>query len=151
MGTEKSLSRATGKSVETKQPGLGNATGVVETVKEAAQAEKARARAKDNERSEEERLAATHAASIYGRRAMLKAFSTILSAIPGQGAALSTVVDGANNILDKLDGDPEKLEKKGLRKPAPKKQATESFMRGIREQVAAEQLPENTQADGVRP
>jgi hypothetical protein len=150
MGTEESLIGTTGKSVE-RPPGLGNVTGVVETVKEAAQAEKARARAKDNERSEAERLAATHAASIYGRRAMLKAFSTILSAIPGEGAALSTVVDGANNILDKLDGDPDKLEKEVLRKSAPKKQATESFMRGIREQVAVEQLQGNTHANGVQP
>jgi hypothetical protein len=151
MGTEQSLSRTTSRSVERKAAAPDNVTGVVETVKQAAQAEKARARAKDDERSEEERLAATQAASIYGRRAMLKAFSTILSAIPGQGAALSSVVDGANNILDKLDGDPEKLEKEALRKPAPKKQATESFMRGIREQAAAEQLPENTQANGVQP
>jgi hypothetical protein len=82
MGIEQSIIETTGKSVA-RPTALGNVTGVVETVKEVAQAEKARARAKDNERSEEERLAATQAASIYGRRATLKAFSTILSAIPG--------------------------------------------------------------------
>jgi hypothetical protein len=149
MGTDESLIGANGKSVKKKLPVFGTTAGVVETVKEVAETEKALARAKDSERSEEERSAATHAASIHGRRARLKAFSTILSQIPGEGAALSTLVEGANTILDKLDGDPEKLEKQAQRSSANKKQTTESFMRGIREQAATE--VGNTQANGLRP
>jgi hypothetical protein len=149
MGTDESLIGANGRSAKKKPQVSGTTTGVVETVKEVAETEKALARATDNKRSEEERSAATHAASIHGRRARLKVFSTILSQIPGEGAALSAVVDGVNTILDKLDGDPEKLEKRAQRNATNKKQSTESFMRGIREQAGTEQG--NTQANGVRP
>jgi hypothetical protein len=151
MGTEESPIGANGKSAKRRQPVLGTTTGVVETIKEAAQTERALARAVDSNLSDEERSAATHAASIHGRRARLKAFSAILSQIPGEGAALSTVVDGANTILDKLDGDPEKLEKQAQRNSAKRKETTESFMRGIREQAATEQLQGNSEANGVRP
>jgi hypothetical protein len=149
MGTDESLIGANGRSAKKKPQVSGTTTGVVETVKEVAETEKALARATDNKRSEEERSAATHAASIHGRRARLKVFSTILSQIPGEGAALSAVVDGANTILDKLDGDPERLEKQAQRNATNKKQSTESFMRGIREQAGTEQG--NAQANGVKP
>jgi hypothetical protein len=149
MGTDESLIGANGRSAKKKPQVSGTTTAVVETVKEVAETEKALARATDNRRSEEERSAATHAASIHGRRARLKVFSTILSQIPGEGAALSAVVDGANTILDKLDGDPERLEKQAQRNATNKKQSTESFMRGIREQAGTEQG--NTQANGVKP
>jgi hypothetical protein len=59
MGTDESLIGANGKSLKKKPQVSGTTTGVVETVKEVAETEKALARAMDSKRSEEERSAAT--------------------------------------------------------------------------------------------
>ena len=150
MGAEEILTNTSGKTAEPKVAPLAVTAGVAETVKEAAQAEKALERAMDINRTEEERLAANQAASIHGRRAMLKAFSTILSQIPGEGTALSTVVESANSVLDKVVGDPEKLEKQASQNSLNKRQSTESFMQEIREQAATEKTVENSQTNGIR-
>jgi hypothetical protein len=135
------------KAGETKIPVLGMAAGLTESVKEAQEAEKALQRARDPERTEQERSAASRAAAIHGRRALFKAVSTVLSQVPADGTAASLTLDGANMILDQIEGDPTKLEKNASRNPAPKRTSTESFMQGIREQAATE----NQQQNGERP
>ena len=135
------------KAVETKIPVLGMAAGLTESVKEAQEAERALQRARDPERTEQERSAASRAAAIHGRRALFKAVSTVLSQVPADGTAASLTLDGANMILDQIEGDPTKLEKNASRNPAPKRTSTESFMQGIREQAATE----NQQQNGERP
>jgi hypothetical protein len=141
-----SLEPSVGQTVESKIPVLGIAAGLTESVKEAQQAEQALARAKDPKRTEEERSAAERAAAIHGRRALFKAVSTVLAQIPAEGTAASLTLDGANMILDQIEGDPAKLEKNASRTGAPKRTSTESFMQGIREQAAVE----NHQANGQR-
>jgi hypothetical protein len=135
------------KAGETKIPVLGIAAGLTESVKEAQQAEKALERARDPERTEQERSAASRAAAIHGRRALFKAVSTVLAQVPAEGTAASLTLDGANMILDQIEGDPSKLEKNASRNIAPKRTSTESFMQGIREQAAAD----NQQQNGERP
>jgi hypothetical protein len=135
------------KTGETKIPVLGIAAGLSESVREAQQAERALERANDPERSEQERSAANRAAAIHGRRALFKAVSSVLAQGPAEGTAASLTLDGANMILDQIEGDPTKLEKNAARNPTPKHTSTESFMRGIREQAASE----NHQQNGERP
>jgi hypothetical protein len=135
------------KAGETKIPVLGIAAGLTESVREAQQAEKALERANDPERSEQERSAASRVAAIHGRRALFKAVSTVLAQGPADGTAASLTLDGANMILDQIEGDPTKLEKTASKNPAPKRTSTESFMQGIREQAATE----NHQQNGERP
>jgi hypothetical protein len=135
------------KAGETKIPVLGIAAGLTESVREAQQAEKALERANDPERSEQERSAASRAAAIHGRRALFKAVSTVLAQSPAEGTAASLTLDGANMILDQIEGDPTKLEKTASKSPTPKRTSTESFMQGIREQAASE----NHQQNGERP
>lgn len=135
------------KSGETKIPLLGIAAGLTESVREAQQAERALERANDPERTEQERSAASRAAAIHGRRALFKAVSTVLAQGPAEGTAASLTLDGANMILDQIEGDPMKLEKTATKAPTPKRTSTESFMQGIREQAATE----NHQQNGERP
>ena len=66
---------------------------------------------------------------------------------PTEGTAASLTLDGANMILDQIEGDPTKLEKTTTKAPTQKRTSTESFMRGIREQAATE----NHQQNGERP
>ena len=132
---------------ETKIPVLGIAAGLTESVKEAQEAEKALERARDPERSEQERSAANRAAAIHGRRALFKAVSSVLAQGPADGTTASLTLDGANMILDQIEGDPTRLEKNASRNAAPKRTSTESFMQGIREQAATE----NHQQNGERP
>jgi hypothetical protein len=143
---EKAIESAT-KTGETKIPVLGIAAGLTESVREAQQAERALERANDPERTEQERLAANRAAAIHGRRALFKAVTSVLAQVPAEGTAASLTLDGANMILDQIEGDPTKLEKNASRNPAPKRTSTESFMQGIREQAATE----NHQQNGERP
>ena len=135
------------KAGETKIPVLGIAAGLTESVKEAQEAEKALERARDPERSEQERSAANRAAAIHGRRALFKAVSSVLAQGPAEGTTASLTLDGANMILDQIEGDPTRLEKNASRSAAPKRTSTESFMQGIREQAATE----NHQQNGERP
>jgi hypothetical protein len=143
---EKVIEPAT-KAGETKIPVLGIAAGLTESVREAQQAERALERANDPERTEQERSAASRAAAIHGRRALFKAVSTVLAQGPAEGTAASLTLDGANMILDQIEGDPTKLEKTATKAPTPKRTSTESFMQGIREQAATE----NHQQNGERP
>jgi len=143
---EKVIAPAT-KAGETKIPVLGIAAGLTESVREAQQAERALERANDPERSEQERSAASRAAAIHGRRALFKAVSTVLAQGPTEGTAASLTLDGANMILDQIEGDPTKLERTATKAPTPKRTSTESFMQGIREQAATE----NHQQNGERP
>ena len=135
------------KAGETKIPVLGIAAGLTESVKEAQEAEKALERARDPERSEQERSAANRAAAIHGRRALFKAVSSVLAQGPADGTTASLTLNGANMILDQIEGDPTRLEKTASRTTAPKRASTESFMQGIREQAATE----NPQQNGERP
>jgi hypothetical protein len=139
---EKAIESAT-KAGETKIPVLGIAAGLTESVREAQQAERALERANDPERTEQERSAANRAAAIHGRRALFKAVSSVLAQVPAEGTAASLTLDGANMILDQIEGDPTKLEKNASRNPTPKRTSTESFMQGIREQAASENHQQN--------
>jgi hypothetical protein len=78
---------------------------------------------------------------------LFKAVSSVLAQGPAEGTAASLTLDGANMILDQIEGDPSKLEKTASRNIAPKRISTESFMQGIREQAAAD----NQQQNGERP
>jgi hypothetical protein len=150
MDSEKPLDnvvKPSAKTAETQIPVLGIAAGLTESVKEAQQAEKALERANDPERSQQERTAASRAAAIHGRRALFKAVSSALAQGPAEGTAASLTLDGANMILDQIEGDPTKLEKTATKAPTPKRTSTESFMQGIREQAATE----NHQQNGERP
>jgi hypothetical protein len=147
MNPETSLAQDTVKNGETKIPVLDIAAGLTESVREAQQAEKALERSKDPERTEAERSAAGRAAAIHGRRALFKAVSTVLTQLPAEGTAASLTLDGANMILDQIEGDPTKLEKTASRSVTPKQGSTEAFMQGIREQAATE----NHQPNGERP
>jgi hypothetical protein len=138
------------KAGETKIPVLGIAAGLTESVREAQQAERALERANDPERSEQERSAANRAAAIHGRRALFKAVSSVLAQGPAEGTAASLTLDGANMILDQIEGDPTKLEKNAARNPTPKRTSTESFMQGIREQAASENHQQNGERAAIR-
>jgi hypothetical protein len=135
------------KGGENKIPVLGIAAGLTESVKEAQEAEKALERARDPERTEQERSAASRAAAIHGRRALFKAVSSVLTQSPADGTAASLTLDGANMILDQIEGDPNRLEKSASRNTGTKRTSTESFMQGIREQAATE----NQHQNGERP
>jgi hypothetical protein len=139
------------KAGETKIPVLGIAAGLTESVREAQQAERALERANDPERTEQERSAASRAAAIHGRRALFKAVSTVLAQGPVEGTAASLTLDGANMILDQIEGDPTKLEKTATKAPTPKRTSTESFMQGIREQAATENHQQNGERPAIRP
>jgi hypothetical protein len=147
MNPETSPTKDVADGGESKIPVLGIAAGLTESVKEAQQAEKALERSRDPERTEAERSAAGRAAAIHGRRALFKAVSTVLTQLPAEGTAASLTLDGANMILDQIEGDPGKLEKNASRSVTPKPTSTESFMQGIREQAATE----NHQQNGERP
>jgi hypothetical protein len=138
------------KAGETKIPVLGIAAGLTESVKEAQQAEKALERSRDPERSEAERSAAGRAAAIHGRRALFKAVSTVLTQLPAEGTAASLTLDGANMILDQIEGDPTKLEKSAARNITPKQTSTESFMQSVREQAATETQQQNGERPAIR-
>jgi hypothetical protein len=138
------------KAGETGIPVLGIAAGLTESVKEAQEAEKALERARDPERSEQERSAANRAAAIHGRRALFKAVSSVLAQGPADGTTASLTLDGANMILDQIEGDPTKLVKNASKSPAPKRTSTESFMQGIREQAATESQQQNGERPAIR-
>jgi len=138
------------KSGETKLPVLGIAAGLTESVKEAQEAEKALERGRDPERSEQERSAANRAAAIHGRRALFKAVSSVLAQGPAEGTTASLTLDGANMILDQIEGDPTRLEKTASRSAAPKRTSTESFMQGIREQASTEIQQQNGERPAIR-
>jgi len=144
------INESPAKAGETKIPVLGIAAGLTESVKEAQEAEKALERARDPERSEQERSAANRAAAIHGRRALFKAVSSVLAQGPADGTTASLTLNGANMILDQIEGDPTRLEKTASRSATPKRASTESFMQGIREQAATENHQQNGERAAIR-
>ena len=139
MSGEESLINEAGKSVGRKVAVLGISIGAAETAKEGWDAKNAFARAANGNRNKQERIAAARAASIYSRRAILKAASTVTGQIPGYGTAAALALDGVNALLNVAEGNPRKLEKRASRSGVRKKRSTEAFMRAMREQAEADQ------------
>jgi hypothetical protein len=135
MGADASLINAAGESVGHKVPVLGISIGAAETAKEGWDAKNAFARAGSRNRSKQERIAATRAATIYSRRAVLKAASTVAGQIPVYGTAAALALDGVNTLLNLADANPKELEKGAPRSDVRKKRSTEGFMRAMREQA----------------
>jgi hypothetical protein len=135
MSGDESLISAAGESVGRKVPILGISIGAAETAKEGWDAKNAFARAANGKRSKQERIAATRAATIYSRRAILKAASTVAGQIPVYGTAAALAVDGVNALLNVADGNPKELEKEASRSGVRKRRSTEAFMRAMREQA----------------
>jgi hypothetical protein len=105
------------------------------------------ARAANRNRSKQERIAATRAATVYGRRAILEASSTVAGQIPGYGTAAALILDGVNALLNGADSTFKQLEKEASRN---QKRSTEAFMRAMREQAAKERFSGNTEAKELR-
>jgi len=139
MSGEESLIKAAGESVGRKMPVLGISIGAAATAKEGWNAKNAFARAANGNRSKQERIAANRAATIYSRRAILKAASTVAGQIPGYGTAAVLALDGVNALLNVGDGKPKEPEKEAPRSGLRKKRSTEGFMRAMREQAEADQ------------
>jgi hypothetical protein len=135
MGAEESLINAVGESVGRKVPVLGISSGAAETAKEAWDAKNAFARAGSRNRSKQERIAATRAATIYSRRAVLKAASTVARQVPVYGTAAALALDGVNALLNVADGAPRERKEGASRSGMKKKRSTEGFMRTMREQA----------------
>ena len=135
MGGDESLTNSAGEGVGRKVPVLGISIGAAETAKEAWDAKNAFARAANGNRSKPERIAATRAAAIYSRRAILKAASTVAGQIPVYGTAAALALDGVNAVLNVADGNPKELEKEASPSGVRKRRSTESFMRSMREQA----------------
>jgi hypothetical protein len=149
MGAQESITNVAGETVGGKVPVLGISVGAAETAREASNAKNALMRAANRNRSKQERIAATRAATIYGRRAILKASSTVAGQIPGYGTAAALILDGANALLAVTEGNPKELEK-ASRNGVRKRRSTEEFMRAMREQAAKELFSGNTEANGLR-
>jgi hypothetical protein len=147
MGAQESLINVAGETVGGKVPVLGISIGAAETAREGWNAKNALARAANRNRSKQERIAATRAATIYGRRAILKASSTVAGQIPGYGTAAALILDGVNALLNGADSSFKQLEKEASRN---QKRSTEAFMRAMREQAAKERFSENTEAKELR-
>ena len=139
MGAEESLINAAGETVGRKVPVLGICIGAAETAKEGWNAKNAFARAANGNRSKRERIAATRAATIHGRRAIFKAASTVTAQIPVYGTAAALALDGVNALLNVAGGNPKELEKEASGNGVRKKGSTEAFMRAIREQAKTDQ------------
>jgi hypothetical protein len=135
MSGDESLISAASESVGRKVPILGISIGAAETAKEGWNAKNAFARAANGKRSKQERIAASRAATIYSRRAILKAASTVAGQIPVYGTAAALALDGVNALLNVADGNPRDLEKGASRTGGRKKRTTEGFMRAMREQA----------------
>ncbi|HEX3445790.1 MAG TPA: hypothetical protein VHS80_13825 [Chthoniobacterales bacterium] len=119
-------------------------------MKEGLNAKNTFARAADRNRTKQERIAATRVATISGRRAILKAATTVAAQIPVYGTAAALALDGINALLNVADGDPNELEKEALRGGLRKKRSTEAFMRAMREQAAKEGVSGKAQANQLQ-
>jgi hypothetical protein len=151
MGAAESLIDATAKATGRKLPVLGIAIGATQTATNAWQVKNFFKRALDTRQSEQQRIAAGRAATIYGRRAIFRAGSTVISQIPVYGTLASLALDGADGILKMVEGDPNKIQKQADRNSDSKKKSTEAFMREMREQAAKENLGGNQQAQSIKP
>jgi hypothetical protein len=150
MGGKESLINGAGKTVGRKVPVLGISVGAAETAKQGWNAKSALARAANGNRSKQERIASIRAAIIYGRRAILKAASTVAAQIPVYGTAAALTLDGANALLNVAEGNPQQLEREATRGGERKKRSTEAFMRAMREQAAKERSSGNTEGYELR-
>jgi hypothetical protein len=124
MGAAESLIDATAKATGRKLPVLGIAIGATQTATNAWQAKNFFKRALDTRQSEQQRIAAGRAATIYGRRAIFRAGSTVISQIPVYGTLASLALDGADGILKMVEGDPNKIQKQADRNSDSKKKST---------------------------
>ncbi|HZC37036.1 MAG TPA: hypothetical protein VE242_15530, partial [Chthoniobacterales bacterium] len=115
------------------------------------QAKTAFKHALDTRRSRQQRIAAGRAATIYGRRAIFKAGSTVISHVPVYGPLASLALDGADAVLKMVEGDPNKAQKESARGSVSTKKSTEAFMREMREQAAKENSQQNQQAHSIKP
>jgi hypothetical protein len=149
MGAEESLINAAGRAVGPKVPLLGISIGAAETAKEGWNAKNALAHGANRNLSKQERIAAIRAATIYGRRAILKASSTVVAQIPGYGTVAALALDAANALVDVADGNPKELEK-ASRNGVTKRRSTEAFMRAMREQAAKEAISRNAEGNPLR-
>jgi hypothetical protein len=129
MGGDEALTNAAGEGVGGKIPVLGISVGAAEAAKEGWNAKNAFARAANGNRSKPERIAATRAATIYSRRAILKAASTVAGQIPVYGTAAALALDGVNAVLNVADGNPKELEKEASRSGVKKRRSTRQKMR----------------------
>jgi hypothetical protein len=129
MGGDEALTNAAGEGVGRKVPVLGISIGAAETAKEGWNAKNAFARAANGNRSKQERIAATRAAIIYGRRAILKAASTVAGQIPVYGTAAALALDGISAVLNVANGNPKELEKEASRSGIRKRRSTRQKMR----------------------
>jgi Zn-dependent metalloprotease len=151
MGAEEPLTDATGKATGGKLPVLGIAIGATQTATNAWQAKNFFNRALDTKQSQQQRIAAGRAATIYGRRAIFKAGSTVISQVPVYGTVASLALDGADAVLKMVEGDPNKIQRETDRNSVSKKKSTAAFMREMREKAAKENLRGNQQADSIKP
>src|SRR5258706_758347 len=142
MSGEASLINAAGDSVGRKVPVLGISIGAAETAKEEWDAKNAFGRAAHRNRSKQERIAANRAATIYSRRAILKAASTVAGQIPGYGTAAVLALDGVNALVNVRDGKAKEPEKEAPRSGLRKKRSTEGFMPAMREQADQARIPD---------
>jgi len=149
MGVQESLMSVAGETVARKVPVLDISVGAAETAREGWNAQNALARAVNRNRSKQERIAATRAATIYGRRAILKAASTVAAQIPGYGTAAALALDGVNVLLDVTEGNPKELEK-ASRNGVRKRRSTEEFMRAMREVASKEAFSGDTEGNQLR-
>jgi hypothetical protein len=101
MGAEEPVINAGNEIVGRKVPVLGISIGAAEAAKEGWNAKKALAHAGNRNRSKQERIAATRATIIYGRRAILKTASTVAAQIPGYGTVAALALDGVNALFER--------------------------------------------------
>jgi hypothetical protein len=149
MGAEEWVISGTGNAMSRKVPVFGIALGAAETAREGWKAKNAFRRALDTKRSEQERTAASRAATIYGRRAIFKAGSTVIAQIPVYGTVAALALDGFDGVLSAVEGDPKKAEQ-ASRNAVSKKKSTEAFMQAMRERAAKQNWSGNAQAPSLK-
>lgn len=144
-----SLIHGTTQIVSSKIPVLGITIGAAATAKYTSKTKSALERALDAKRREPERIAASRAATIYGRRAIFKAGSTVVAQIPVYGTVAALAMDGADSVIRTVEGDPKKIERQPHIQQRPRKKSTEAFMQSMREQAAQENLNSQSQRQSI--
>jgi len=150
MQAEQSFIRGIARVASRKIAVGGIAIGTAQTLKESWSAKSAVVHALDTRRSNQERIVASRAAAVYGRRAIFKAGSTVVAQVPGYGTVAALAVDCADAVLRMAEGNQKKLEQKASLDPAGKRKSTEAFMQSMREQAAKEKLSENMRRQSIQ-
>src|SRR5258708_40146446 len=132
MSGEASLINAAGDSVGRKVPVLGISIEAAETAEEEWDAKNAFGRAAHRNRSKQERIAANRAATMYSRRAILKAASTVAGQIPGYGTAAALALAGVSALLNVGAGNPKEPEREAPRSGVRKKKKNRRVIRAMR-------------------